>query len=166
MSSRTKGCDSGPCSWWSHRSRNGLHLGKPVSPSHWKTAPGTYGCYHGNKSFKMIRDFVTEGIVEEFWKKTNRESGVTSQAETQFKDPVRGDKHSWASSDKGCPCPSSSNINKKKMFLWKMGRESSFKTENLKVTVSAAEQSSQPGKSLWSVLVTQSCPAPCIPCGL
>ena len=87
-------------------------------------------------------EFLWQGIVEEFWKKTNREFGVTGQAETQFKDPVRGHKHSRAPSDKGCPCPSSSNINKKKMFLWKMGRESSFKTENLKVTVSAAEQSS------------------------
>lgn len=96
----------------------------------------------------MIRVFVTEGLVEEFWKKTNREFGVTGQAETEFKDPVRGDEHSRAPSAKGSPCPSISNINKKKMFLWKMGRESSFKTENLKVTVSAAEQSSQPGKSL------------------
>ena len=30
----------------------------------------------------MIRVFVTEGLVEEFWKKTNREFGVTGQAET------------------------------------------------------------------------------------
>lgn len=57
---------------------------------------------------------------------------MTAQAETQFKDPVRGDKHSRAPS--ASLCPSISNINKKKMFVWKMGRESSSNTENLKVT--------------------------------